>query len=204
MPPKKDNPMRVMTVFAGLLGAVLLTLPAMSQPGVDPAEAAEQKAELARLIADPALSVQANADFMANNYRQPGVLHRPSGLQYRILQNGYGRHPGGADRVEVYYTGKLINGKVFDGTSPGLPAAFQVSKVVPGWTEALQLMREGDHWIIWVPASIAYGTRGLAEGGIPPNQTLVFDVRLIATKGPPKKGDEDYVPDASDRQDEQK
>lgn len=175
-------------LFAGAMGALLLALPAASQPGQgddDP----NLKAEAAKLAADPALSVEANAAFLANNIKQPGVLHRPSGLQYKILQNGFGRHPGAADTVEVYYTGKLINGKVFDGTSPGLPATFQVGQVVPGWTEALQLMRVGDHWTIWVPASLAYGPKDAVARGLPPYQTLIFDLRLLTATPPPRPGD---------------
>jgi FKBP-type peptidyl-prolyl cis-trans isomerase FklB len=194
--------MRARTVFAGLLGALLLALPAASQPDSDAAEAAAMKAESARLAADPALSAQANDAFLANNLRQPGVLHRPSGLQYKILQNGYGRHPGPADTVSVYYTGTLINGKVFDGTSPGLPAALQVGKVVRGWTEALQLMREGDHWMIWIPANLNYSPAEAIARGLPPNQTMIFDLRLLASKGPPKKGDPDYVPEPGEQDDQ--
>jgi FKBP-type peptidyl-prolyl cis-trans isomerase len=184
--------MRAMTIAAGALGVLLLALPAMAQSTQEPqgpAPDAAQKAAAAKLAADPALSAAANAAFLANNLKQPGVMKRPSGLQYKILQNGYGRHPGGADRVEVYYTGKLINGKVFDGTSPGLPAYFTVGQVVPGWVEALQLMRVGDHWTIWVPAALGYGVRGTPDGSIPPNQTLIFDLRLLSTEGPPRPGD---------------
>jgi FKBP-type peptidyl-prolyl cis-trans isomerase FklB len=80
---------------------------------------------------------------------------------------------------------------VFDGTSPGLPASLQVGHVVPGWVEALQLMRVGDHWMIWVPANLGYGTRGHPDGEvpIPPNQTLIFDLRLLSTSAPPRPGD---------------
>ncbi|MBV9548806.1 MAG: FKBP-type peptidyl-prolyl cis-trans isomerase [Alphaproteobacteria bacterium] len=193
--------MRIKTILAGFLGVALTTLPAASQSSREQEEA-ERKAEAAKLAADPALSLAANAAFLANNLRLSGVLHRPSGLQYKIIQNGYGRHPGGADTVEVYYTGKLINGKVFDGTSPGLPATFQVGKVVAGWTEALQLMREGDHWMLWIPANLAYGPRGTPDGSVPPNQTLIFDLRLLATKGPPKKGDPDYRPEPGEQDDQ--
>ncbi len=188
--------MRARTIFAAVLGVTLLALPVAGQPGRDPAEEAERKAEAARLAADPALSPQANAAFLANNLKQPGVLKRPSGLQYKILQNGFGRHPGPADTVQVYYTGKLINGKVFDGTSPGLPAYLPMTKVVTGWVEALQLMREGDHWTIWVPATLAYGARGTPDGSVPPNQTLVFDLRLISTKSPPRAGTRECAADA--------
>jgi FKBP-type peptidyl-prolyl cis-trans isomerase len=186
--------MRMTSIFLGLLGALVLVLPVSAQPGpgdMDP----ETKAELARLAADPALSLQANADFLANNGRQPGVLKRPSGLQYKIIQNGFGRHPNGGDTVEVYYTGRLINGKVFDGTSPGLPASFTVKsgQIISGWVEALQLMRVGDHWQIWIPATAAYGVKG--KGSIPPNQTLIFDLRLLAATPAPKKGEPGYRPE---------
>jgi FKBP-type peptidyl-prolyl cis-trans isomerase len=186
--------MRAMTIAAGALGVLLLVLPAMAQstqesqgPGPD----AARKAEAAKLAADPALSAAANAAFLANNLKQPGVMKRPSGLQYKIIQNGFGRHPGPADTVQVYYTGKLINGKVFDGTSQGLPATFNVSRdgLVQGWVEALQMMREGDHWTIWVPAALGYGAGGTPDGSIPPNQTLIFDLRLLSTAAPPRPGD---------------
>ncbi|HEX4534487.1 MAG TPA: FKBP-type peptidyl-prolyl cis-trans isomerase, partial [Rhizomicrobium sp.] len=111
----------------------------------------------------------------------------PSGLQYRIVQSGYGKQPKATDTVMVYYKGMLINGKVFDATEPGLPATFPVNHLIPGWTEALQLMREGDHWELTIPASLAYGARG-AGGAVPPNQTLVFDMTLVSVKPPPPVG----------------
>ena len=107
--------------------------------------------------ADDALSLDANKAFLAANAKAPGVIVRPDGLEFKILQNGFGRRPGLTDSVQVYYTGVLINGTVFDGTSPGLPATFKVNSVIPGWVEALTLMREGDHWQVVIPANIAYG-----------------------------------------------
>ena len=93
--------------------------------------------------ADESLSAAANAAYLANNAHKPGVYVRPSGLQYRVVQYGNGKRPGPLDTVTVYYKGSLINGKVFDATEPGLPATFPVNKLIPGWTEALQLMRVG-------------------------------------------------------------
>jgi FKBP-type peptidyl-prolyl cis-trans isomerase len=87
--------------------------------------------------------------------------------------------------VDVYYTGSLINGTVFDKTEPGMPANFVVNKLIPGWTEALEIMREGDHWQLVIPAGLAYGARG-AGGVIPPNQTLVFDLELVKVTPAPK------------------
>ncbi|HEX4079992.1 MAG TPA: FKBP-type peptidyl-prolyl cis-trans isomerase [Rhizomicrobium sp.] len=141
--------------------------------------------------ADNSLSLEANQAFLAANLKKPGVIERPSGLQYRIIRNGFGKTPGGSDSVDVYYTGSLINGTVFDKTEPGLPANFVVNKLIPGWTEALEIMREGDHWQLVIPANLAYGARG--EGGvIPPNQTLVFDLELVkVTPAPKDQKDED-------------
>ena len=109
------------------------------------------------------------------------MIVKPDGLQIRIVQSGFGKRPAAADSVEVYYTGALINGMVFDGTSPGLPATFKVNQVIPGWTEALQLMREGDHWQLVIPPNLGYGARG-AGGVIPPNATLIFDVELLGVQ----------------------
>ena len=151
--------------------------------------------------ADEALSAEANRAFLEANAKKPGVIVRPDGLQFKILQNGFGRRPGVTDTVQVYYTGVLINGTVFDGTSPGLPASFKTNSVIPGWIEALTLMREGDHWQLVIPANLAYGDRGAGNGMIPPNQTLVFDLRLISTRPAPRRGDPDYVPDPNDPED---
>lgn len=137
--------------------------------------------------ADPALSAEANAAFLAENSHKPGVVVRPSGLQYNIVKNGFGKRPTPTDTVTVNYTGTLINGKVFDGTEPQTPAQFTVNKLIPGWTEALSLMREGDRWHLVIPADLAYGARGAGEGLIPPNQALVFDMELLETK-PAQKG----------------
>lgn len=144
------------------------------------------------VAADSTLSGAANAAFLAANLKKPGVVQRPSGLQYSILRNGYGKRPAPADTVTVSYSGSLINGKVFDATEAGLPATFQGSDqgwhLIPGWTEALQLMREGDHWQLIIPANLAYGARGAGDGLIPPNQTLVFDLELVkVVPAPPKK-----------------
>lgn len=156
----------------------------------------------AAYAADPALSLDANAAFLADYAKKPRVIKRPDGLMFRIIQNGYGHRPQATDTVLVYYTGSLINGEVFDGTSPGLPTSFQVNGVIPGWTEALELMREGDHWQIVIPAGLGYGARGAGDGSIPPDQTLVFDVKLLKTTPAPRKGEKGYVPDPNDKDDE--
>jgi FKBP-type peptidyl-prolyl cis-trans isomerase len=149
--------------------------------------------------ADPALSAPANAAFLAENSHKAGVIVRPSGLQYQILKNGFGKRPRPTDTVTVNYTGMLINGKVFDSTEPLTPAQFTVNKLIPGWTEALSLMREGDKWHLVIPSDLAYGARGAGDGAIPPNQTLVFDMELLSTapakRGPPGSDPDDLPPD---------
>jgi FKBP-type peptidyl-prolyl cis-trans isomerase len=138
---------------------------------------------------DAALSPQANQAYLTANASKPGVNTRPSGLQYRILKNGFGKRPGLLDSVDVYYTGTLINGTVFDRTEPGMPATFVVNKLIPGWMEALTLMREGDHWQLVIPSGLAYGPRKV--GPIPPSQTLVFDLELVKVTPPPPKDESD-------------
>lgn len=140
--------------------------------------------------ADPSLSPQANAAFLKNNANKPGVITTADGLQYKIVHNGFGKRPKAEDSVTVNYKGSLINGTVFDQTEPGLPATFQVNQLIPGWTEALQLMREGDTWHIVIPSDLGYGARG-AGGSIPPNQTLVFDLTLLKMEpAPPEQHDD--------------
>lgn len=120
--------------------------------------------------------------FLKQNKTKPGVVTLPSGLQYKIIEAGKGVKPTKTDTVTVEYTGTLINGTVFDSTEKaGKPATFQVSQVIPGWTEALQLMPSGSTWEIYVPANLAYGPRSVG-GPIGPNETLVFKIHLISVK----------------------
>jgi FKBP-type peptidyl-prolyl cis-trans isomerase FklB len=139
--------------------------------------------------ADSSLNPQANAAFLAANAKKSGVMVEPSGLQHRAIHNGFGKRPAATDLVTVSYRGTLIDGKVFDATEPGLPAQFTVNKLIPGWTEALQLMREGDQWELVIPTNLAYGAHG-AGNAIPPNQTLVFELTLISVNPPPKELDQ--------------
>lgn len=120
--------------------------------------------------------------FLADNKGKSGVVVLPSGLQYKILTPGTGEKPSKTDTVTVEYTGRLIDGQVFDSTDKtGKPATFKVSQVIPGWTEALQLMPSGSTWEIYVPANLAYGSRSVG-GPIGPNEALVFKIHLISVK----------------------
>jgi FKBP-type peptidyl-prolyl cis-trans isomerase len=153
--------------------------------------------------ADDPLSIEANLKYLEDNKKKKGVIVRPSGLQFRILQNGYGKRPQSTDTVKVYYTGTLINHVVFDGTSPGLPASLKLNSVIPGWIEALQLMREGDRWLLVIPPNLGYGVRGAGDGAIPPNQTLIFDIKLVETTPAPRRGEKGYIPEPGDKDEQQ-
>ncbi len=120
--------------------------------------------------------------FLASNKTKPGVVTLPSGLQYKIITAGKGAKPTKDDTVTVDYTGKLINGTVFDSSEKmGKPATFKVTQVIPGWTEALQLMPVGSTWELVIPANLAYGERSVG-GAIGPNETLIFNVHLISVE----------------------
>ena len=118
--------------------------------------------------------------FLEENKKKPGVIVTASGLQYMIMKAGTGPKPALTDKVTTHYHGTLIDGTVFDSSvERGQPASFPVSGVIPGWTEALQLMPVGSKWKLFVPANLAYGERG-AGGKIGPNSTLVFEVELLS------------------------
>lgn len=117
--------------------------------------------------------------FLSENAKREGIKETESGLQYEVLESGKGDSPKASDNVEVHYTGKLIDGTVFDSSvERGVPASFGVTQVIPGWVEALQLMHEGDKWRLYIPSDLAYGPNG-AGGVIGPNMTLIFDVELL-------------------------
>jgi FKBP-type peptidyl-prolyl cis-trans isomerase len=117
--------------------------------------------------------------FLNTNKTAAGVKVTSSGLQYKILASGKGKAPAATANVTVHYTGKLVDGSVFDSSvERGEPAKFTVKQVIPGWSEALQLMHEGDKWILFIPAELGYGERG-AGAQIPPNAALIFEVELI-------------------------
>jgi FKBP-type peptidyl-prolyl cis-trans isomerase FklB len=118
--------------------------------------------------------------FLAENKNREGVVTLPSGLQYMVLQEGSGASPGPTDKVTTHYHGTLIDGTVFDSSyERGQPATFPVNGVISGWTEALQNMKEGAKWRLFLPANLAYGAQG-AGGDIGPNAALIFDVELIS------------------------
>ena len=129
------------------------------------------------------LSPASNAQFLAENAAREDVIIRPSGLQYRVITAGNGESLAAIeDTVTVNYSGKLIDGTVFDDqTDPGQPVNFPADGLIAGWVEALSLMKVGDRWELVIPSELGYGAFGIG-GVIPPNQTLVFEMELVAVE----------------------
>jgi FKBP-type peptidyl-prolyl cis-trans isomerase FklB len=119
--------------------------------------------------------------FLAENAKKEGVVTLPSGLQYKVIIEGEGASPADTSMVTVHYTGTFIDGKVFDSSiERGEPVQFPVNGVIPGWTEALQLMKPGANWMLYIPSELGYGQQ--SPRGIEPNSVLIFDVRLISVE----------------------
>lgn len=138
-----------------------------------------QSDKLAELQAMAAANLEEGKAFLEANAAKEGVITTDSGLQYIVLEEGSGASPTAEDTVKTHYEGRLIDGTVFDSSyERGEPATFPVSGVIPGWTEALQLMKEGAKWQLYVPAELAYGETPRGPH-IEPNSTLIFDIELL-------------------------
>lgn len=133
--------------------------------------------ELAKKASEAARA--AGEKFLEENKKNANVMTTPSGLQYVVEKEGTGAQPAATDEVTVHYTGKLLDGTVFDSSvSRGEPATFPLNRVIPGWTEGVQLMKEGAKYTFFIPSDLAYGPQGI-QGAIPPHATLIFEVELI-------------------------
>ncbi len=150
------------------------------------AQSATPAADAAATIATaPVASAAPPADdpgatFLAKNAKEAGILSTASGLQYKIVRSGpaEGVSPKMGDEVQVVYEGKLLNGKVFDSSTDDNPASLQVGELVPGWNEALQMMKPGDEWILFIPPNLGYGSE--TKGPIPGNSVMIFRMKLLA------------------------
>ena len=139
----------------------------------------KKKAELQALAQR---NSEAGQEFLAANKSKDGVIVLPSGLQYKVLEEGNGKQPTVDDTVVVHYRGTTINGNEFDSSyKRGEPTTLQIANVIKGWQEALPLMSEGSKWQLYIPTDLAYGERG-AGAAIGPNETLIFDVELISVQ----------------------
>lgn len=140
---------------------------------------AEDSAQVTTSYGDIKDNKTIGREFLEENAKNDSVTQTASGLQYMVLKEGTGAKPGPTDEVTVHYTGRLINGTVFDSSvDRGEPATFPLNQVIPGWTEGLQLMSEGAKYRLFIPSELAYGEKG-AGNDILPNSTLIFDVELI-------------------------
>lgn len=144
-----------------------------------------QQEQEKKFVEDMQASAEANktkgAEFLAANAKKEGVKETASGLQYKVIEAGTGKSPKASDVVEVNYEGKLIDGTVFDSSyERGEPIEFPLNQVIAGWTEGLQLMKEGGKYEFYIPSDLAYGEAG--NQGIEPNSTLIFTVELLKVK----------------------
>jgi FKBP-type peptidyl-prolyl cis-trans isomerase FklB len=161
--------MRVLKILA----LVLLPLVALT--------ACEKKSDAASYDTSP----DSNARFLGDYAKRPGVTKLPDGLMYRVLKAGSGPQvQKDGDVVTVFYKGSLIDGKVFDQTQPDEPRQFPAGGLIPGWVEALKLMKTGDTWELAIPSELAYGPDGSGDT-IPPNQVLVFTMSLVKVEYAP-------------------
>lgn len=161
-----DQVREVLTTFSNEIRAKQQASAGQAQAAQDPAAIEKGKKE--------------GADFLAANKAKPGVQTLPSGLQYKVVKDGTGAMPKATDKVTVKYRGTLTNGTEFDNSEKhGGTASFPVGGVIPGWTEALQKMKTGSKWQLFIPSNLAYGDRG-AGADIPPGAALVFDVELVS------------------------
>ena len=163
--------------------------PAMTEEEMKTVFEAHQQVQREKREAAMAKNLEEGKLFLAENAKKPGVKTTPSGLQYIVVTEGKGATPKATDQVKTHYRGTLLDGTEFDSSyARNEPAVFPVNGVIKGWTEALQLMKVGDKWKLFIPSDLAYGERG-AGADIGPNSTLVFDIELLEVIAP--QGGED-------------
>jgi FKBP-type peptidyl-prolyl cis-trans isomerase len=135
---------------------------------------------MAQIIETAEQAMSATSSFLEENKSKPGIEVTESGLQYKVLLEGTGKRPTAADMVTVHYEGTLLDGTKFDSSyDRGQPAEFPLNRVIPGWTEGVQLMQEGAKYKFFIPSALAYGPGGTPGGPIGPNEDLIFTVELI-------------------------
>jgi FKBP-type peptidyl-prolyl cis-trans isomerase len=180
--------LEVSVVARGIFDALSGKESVLSQAELSAAFAEVQKMIQAKAAAAAKENVEAGKKFLVTNAKKPGVKTTKTGLQYEIIRSGNGATPTKSDTVTTHYKGQLTNGEIFDGSYRGKvptpadePISFPVGGVIAGWTEALQLMKVGDKWRLFIPSELAYGERGAGKD-IGPGATLIFEIELIAIK----------------------
>lgn len=170
-------------ILKGILDALEGKEPGVANEAVQAAMKAFDEKMNARAAEKAKAKLAEGAKFLEENKKKEGVQVTSTGLQYKVLKAGDGASPKATSQVSVHYEGKLINGQVFDSSiRRGEPATFPVNRVIPGWTEALQRMKVGDKWQLFIPSNLAYGEQGGPGGAIGPNETLIFEVELLSVK----------------------
>lgn len=177
-PPELD----INSFITGVREGHARTAPAYTEEELQKAYEQFQK-DMQQKQVESAKQTQTSSDsFLTENAKKAGVKTTASGLQYVITKEGTGKSPKADSIVKVHYTGKLVDGKVFDSSvERGEPIEFPLNQVIPGWTEGLQLMKEGGKATLYIPSQLGYGEQGV-PGTIPANSTLIFDVELIQVK----------------------
>lgn len=171
-----DMDIDIAVLAKGIADSLAGAKPALSEQQIQQTMVELQNFQFAKLAKK---NKQEGADFLAENKKKEGVKTLPSGLQYKVVKQGTGATPKATDTVTTHYRGTFLNGKTFDSSyDRGQPAQFPVNKVIPGWTEALQLMKVGDKWQLFIPSELAYGEKGMGSD-IPPNAALIFEIELL-------------------------
>ncbi len=158
----------------------------LTQEGIQQALSKLQETAMKKQQEEAGSNLQKANQFLEENKTKPGITTTASGMQYQVLKEGSGKTPSDDDEVKVHYTGTLLNGTKFDSSvDRNQPAQFPVRGVIPGWTEALKLMKPGAKFKLFIPPGLAYGPSG--RPGIPANSALIFDVELLEILGKPAK-----------------
>ena len=174
------NDIAMEAFLKGFQEGVTLKEPALTSEQLQAAQGKIQAMLTKRQAERSAVQKAKGVKFLADNAKKEGVKTLDGGVQYKVLKAGTGPSPKATDSVQVHYTGKLIDGSVFDSSvNRGQPANFQVNQVIKGWQMALQKMKVGGKWMLYIPSELAYGERG-SQGAIGPNEVLVFEVELLS------------------------
>jgi len=174
-----ETEIEMKTLMAGLNFGLNGKDSMMTEPQMAEVMQKFQEDQMKKMQAKATSAQKDGIDFLAKNKTQPGITTTASGLQYKVITEGKGAIPKASDKVKVHYKGTTVEGKEFDSSyKRGEPVTFQVDQVIKGWGEALQLMKVGGKYQLFIPSELAYGERGAGQD-IPPNAVLLFDVELI-------------------------